>query len=129
MELPVWSLGLTFSITIILQTLALIFLLHIQLGGLLLKIFFKELAKISIAVLMALMVMYPSQRILDGLIFDTTRTINLVLLMITTGTIMTTVYLIACWLLDASGLFLITRLLSKVGILKNDDIHELLPVQ
>jgi len=129
MELPVWSLGLTFSITIILQTLALIFLLHIQLGGLLLKIFFKELTKISIAVLMALMVMYPSQRILDGLIFDTSRTINLVLLMITTGTIMTTVYLIACWLLDASGLFLITRLLSKVGILKNDDIHELLPVQ
>lgn len=129
MELPVWSLGLTFSITIILQTLALIFLLHIQLGGLLLKIFFKELTKISIAVLMALMVMYPSQRILDGLIFDTSRTINLVLLMITTGTIMTTVYLIACWLLDASGLFLITRLLSRVGILKNDDIHELLPVQ
>ncbi|MEI7652956.1 MAG: lipid II flippase MurJ [bacterium] len=129
MELPVWSLGLTFSFTIILQTLTLIFLLHIQLGGLLLMSFLKEFAKISVAVLMALVVMYPSQRILDGLIFDTTRTINLVLLMLSTGTIMTTVYLLACWLLDASGLFLITRLLSKVGILKKDDIHELLPVQ
>ncbi len=126
--LPVWSLGLTFSFTIILQTLALIFLLHIQLGGLRLMVFLKEFVKLSVAIVMSLMIMYPAQRVLDGLIFDTTRTINLVLLMISTGTIMITVYLIACWLLDASGLFLITRLLSKVGILKKD-VKELLPLQ
>ncbi|MEI6326554.1 MAG: murein biosynthesis integral membrane protein MurJ [Candidatus Roizmanbacteria bacterium] len=113
-RLPVWSLGITFSIAITVQVTILLILFHRKVGGLELFSLLKEVIKIIMAAILAVAVMYPSQRLLDGLIFDTTRTINLVFLLITTGGILLITYLFACWTLNAKGLYFIIHAMRNI---------------
>lgn len=119
LQLPVWSLGITFSIAITLQVTLLLVLFHLRMKGLELMTLAKEVTKIVMAAILGVAVMYPSQRILDGLIFDTTRTINLVFLLISTGSILVISYIFACWALNARGLSFVWQALLSVRKTKN----------
>jgi len=57
--------------------------------------------------------LYLPYRILDGLVFNTTRTIELIGLTITTGTIGMLVYLYFAALFDIKELQIFTKFLSK----------------
>jgi putative peptidoglycan lipid II flippase len=126
LHLPVYILGLTFSIVIILQVVTLFMLLTraLKLHGI--SEISKELAKLCISTLFAFALMYPAHRLLDELIFDTTRTINLISLMMTTGSIMMIGYLLSCWLLDVKSLSLLASIVKKIGIFDKKPTSELL---
>ncbi len=108
-HMPVWALGITFSITIILQVSVLFILFVIRIGGLALKEMFVELMKVVIAGTLAAIITFDVRRVLDGLIFDTTRTLNLLTLMILCFGIMVVVYIFASWTLDSQGLYLVSQ--------------------
>lgn len=111
---PVWALGITFSITIILQVLVLFTIFVIRIEGLDLRNLFIEFVKVLIAGTLASIIAFDVRRLLDGLVFDTTRTINLLTLMTLSFGIMVGVYVFASWTLDAKGLYLISRALFRV---------------
>lgn len=110
---PVWILGLTFSATITIQVIVLFLLYSIRIHQLSIMTIVKELLKTGIAGLLATIITFDARRILDGLIFDTTRTINLFFLMVVCFLIMITTYLFACWTLDARALYLVSRGVRK----------------
>lgn len=111
---PVWALGLTFSITIILQVIVLFILFVIRIEGLDLRDMFIEFVKVLIAGALASIITFDVRRVLDGLIFDTTRTINLLSLMTLSFGIMVAVYIFASWTLDSRGLYLVSRAMFRV---------------
>ncbi len=128
LKLPVWSLGVTFSIAITLQVTILLGLFHQKVLALELKALAKEVLKIVIASVLGVAVMYPTQRILDGLIFDTTRTINLVFLQLCTGSVLIISYLFSCWALNARGLYLISQAMMSINRMKNRVTDSFIPV-
>ncbi len=114
LHLPVWSLGITFSITIVLQVIALLIIFSFRVHGLSIGLLVKETTKVVIAGSLASLVAYDARKLFDGLIFDTSRTLNLFFLMCITFGIMTITYIFAVWTLDSRGLFVITK--AIVGI-------------
>ncbi|HNQ31010.1 MAG TPA: murein biosynthesis integral membrane protein MurJ [Candidatus Woesebacteria bacterium] len=113
-KLPVWSLAITFSITISMQVAVLFILFWRIIGGFDVIAMMKDFAKVIIATALASIITFDIRRLLDGLIFDTTRTINLFLLMVLAFVIMVSTYLFASWTLDARGLYLVSRALLRV---------------
>lgn len=114
LHLPVWALGITFSITIIVQVIVLFVLFVIRIEGLNLREMLIEFVKVIIAGALASIITFDVRRVLDGLIFDTTRTLNLLILMILCFGIMVIVYIFASWTLDARGLYLVSRAFFRV---------------
>lgn len=110
---PVWALGITFSITIIIQVTVLFILFVIRIKGLDLRDMLIEFSKVMIAAALASIITFDVRRVLDGLIFDTTRTLNLLALMILSFGIMVSVYIFASWTLDARGLYLVSRAMFR----------------
>lgn len=115
-RLPVWSLGLTFSITIVLQVTALLVIYSYKVHSLSIGLLMKETTKVVTAGSLASLVAYDSRKLFDGLIFDTSRTLNLFFLMCITFGIMMVTYVFAVWTLDSRGLFVITK--AIIGIKK-----------
>jgi putative peptidoglycan lipid II flippase len=72
-----------------------------------------ELVKINISAGISAVISYLSMKLLDGLIFDTSFTINVFLLLATTFTIFILLYLLISWLLDVKEIYLISRLALK----------------
>jgi putative peptidoglycan lipid II flippase len=111
---PVWALGITFSITIIIQVIVLFALFVARIGGLDLRDMGIEFVKIAISAALASIITFDVRRVLDGLIFDTTRTLNLLTLMVLSFGIMILVYIFASWTLDSRGLYLVSRAMLRV---------------
>jgi putative peptidoglycan lipid II flippase len=113
LRLPVWALGITFSIVIMIQVIVMVIVFAIRLRAKEFAQLIPETLKVVIAGVLGALVVYPSKRILDGLIFDTTRTINLFFLLVTSFVIMHACYLFAAWALDAKGLYILPRALVR----------------
>lgn len=113
-ELPVWSLAISFSISIICNTSVLTLILMKRLGGFDLRFIFVELLKMGIATVISTLVLFSLQRLLDGLIFDTSRTLNVFLLLVTNGIIFMTLYLFFAWLFQTREIILISKMLLKI---------------
>jgi putative peptidoglycan lipid II flippase len=114
MDYPVWSLAISFSIGMNINVIILFLMLNRKLKGFEWYIFTSELLKITAAVIVAGSVAFFSQRLLDGIIFDTTRTINVFFLLIVNGIIFVSVYLLTTWLVGVREMYLITRMLLKL---------------
>lgn len=80
LKLPVWSLGLSTSIASIFNALLLIITLNSRVGSFDKKILFNSPIKIFIASLITGICLYIPMKLLDQLVFDTTRTVNLIFL-------------------------------------------------
>ncbi|MDH7476644.1 MAG: murein biosynthesis integral membrane protein MurJ [Microgenomates group bacterium] len=118
-KLPVWSLALSFSIAISFSVISLFYILSRRLINLNFSFLIKETTKIVIITIIASLISYFSIKILDGLIFDTSRTINVFFLLSTVAIIYLFVYLFLAWLINIKELYLISKLLIKTKEYKN----------
>ncbi len=114
LHLPVWALGITFSVTVIAQVVVLFVVFAVRIGGLAIRDLLVEIVKVVIASILASLISFDVRRVLDGLIFDTTRTLNLFTLMAFCFGIMGLVYVFASWTLDAKGLYLVSQTALRV---------------
>lgn len=104
------------TITAFSEFLILILLLNKKIPGLLGKGFWVPQVKMVVASFFMAVFLYLPFRILDELIFDTSRTIELIGLTITTGTIGMLVYIYFAALLEIRELKLLMRLVDSIPI-------------
>jgi len=113
-KLPVWSLALSFSITMSLRSLVLILLLYRKLGGFNILALTKSATKISIAVFNTTILTYFLMRLLDGLILDTTRTLNVFMLLTIGFTFYSVIFLFLSWLFGIKEMYILSKMFFKV---------------
>ena len=114
MKYPVWSLGLSTSIASILNTLLLYVLLSRKLPSFGVADIGASPVKITIAALVMGIALYIPLKLLDQLVFDTTRISGLILLTGVSGFIGISCYLFFVWVLGVSELQSFLSLLDKV---------------
>ncbi len=114
LKLPVWALAISFSVSVIINVLVLGIILSIRLGRLDEKFIFKETVKISLATVFSSITSYFLMHLLDGLIFDTSRTINVFFLLSTVSVIYFSMYVFLSWLFNVKEIYLIGRILLRV---------------
>ncbi|MFH0773763.1 MAG: murein biosynthesis integral membrane protein MurJ [bacterium] len=114
-HLPVWSLGITFSLSIALQVGILFFLLQRKA---LFKFtpFFLSLTKIVFAAIIAAPAPYVLIKLMDNLLLDTTRTINILFLLLTSAFLYFLLYLFVAWFIGIQELSIIAQLTMKARV-------------
>ena len=78
-----------------------------------LKLFSVESIKMIFSTLISSIIVYYSMKFMDGLIFDTSYTINVFFLLLTGGIIYFSLYMFLFWLLDIREIYLLSKLLLK----------------
>ena len=112
-HLPVWSLAISFSISIIVNSIILFFILWKKISGFNLMYILVELVKIMLAGFFAAFISYFLLKLFDGLILDTSRTINVFFLLVIIGLIFSSLYLFIAWIIDLKEIYLLSRLITK----------------
>lgn len=113
--LPVWSLGLSTSIASILNAVVLLYLLDARIGGFSRKDLYIPPIKMMIATVVMAVSLYIPLKLLDQLVFDTTRTIGLILLTGTASIIGFGSYIFLSWVI---GLGQVREILSFIRRLR-----------
>lgn len=120
LRLPVWSLALSFSIAITINILVLLAFFYQKISGFEIgKIFFHSV-KIYLATLVAFILSYPLMKIIDGLILDTTRTINVFFLIVILFFSFSVIYLFMAWLLNIEEIYIFKKIVRKIKELKKE---------
>lgn len=117
---PVWSLGLSTSIASIVNATLLLFLLDRRIGTFLRREFFISPIKMFVAAILAGITVFIPLKLFDQLIFDTTRTIGLILLTATAGSAGLCTYVAISWLFnigEVHSFIALMRRTKKVPIL------------
>lgn len=112
-KLPVWALAISFSVSMIINVGLLWIILSQKVHGLIDRQFIQEVVKILITTFVSSVVAYYSIKVFDTLILDTTRTINVFLILLINGVLFTLLYLFISWTLNIKEIFIITKLLIK----------------
>lgn len=112
--LPVWGLGMSASIASIVNAFLLFILIYRKIGGFDLRSVFIPVIKMCIATAITGVSLYVPMKLLDQLIFDTTRTINLIMLTIVVTVIGLFVYILISFLLHLEEVALFKVFASKV---------------
>lgn len=113
LKLPVWWLAASFSITIVLNVVVLFLLLAKKIDGLDFKLLIVESVKMMASTLVSSVIVYYSMKFMDGLIFDTSYTINVFLLLLTGWMMFLFLYLFLSWLINVREIYLVGKLLLK----------------
>ncbi|PIY71964.1 murein biosynthesis integral membrane protein MurJ [Candidatus Roizmanbacteria bacterium CG_4_10_14_0_8_um_filter_33_9] len=113
LHLPIWSLALSFSISMIINVTFLIILLSKKIPGLHISYLIKSTIKIILSLSIAFPVTYFFIKLTDGLIFDTSRTINVFFLLVISSLLYFGLYIITAWFFEIKEIFLITNLLLR----------------
>jgi len=113
LKLPVWALAISFSTSISVNVILLFMLLNKKVKNLDVKYLLLESAKMLVATVIASSLAYGLMKLLDGLILDTTRTINVFFLVIIGLAIYLLLYLFISWIIDVKEIYFITKLLMK----------------
>lgn len=114
LKLPVWALAISFSTSIIINVIFLMVLLYRKIGGLDIRALLTETLKIGTVTLLSSLFTYPVLKLLDTLIFDTTRTINVFFLLCNVGLIYILLYFFLSWVLNVKEIYLVTKMFLKV---------------
>ncbi|MCX8009078.1 MAG: murein biosynthesis integral membrane protein MurJ [Patescibacteria group bacterium] len=113
LKFPIWGLGLSTSIAMFFHMAILFYLLHRRIGKFSLRdICITPLKILFSSVIMGIFV-FGLQRLLDELIFDTTRTINLIIFMGLLCAIAGFIYMFISWVLGIDELYQFLSLLKK----------------
>lgn len=112
-KLGVWSLGLSYSISTNLSALLLVFFLNKKVSGFSKRALFVPAAKMLLAALVSALALYIPIKALDQLVFDTTRTINLIILTGIAACFGLGIYLLLVWLLRVQELYTFIDLLKR----------------
>lgn len=114
----VWSLGLSASIASIVHMLLLLVFLDKKIKGLFGKELILNSLKIALAGLVTGIALYIPLKLLDQLVFDTTKTINLIMLTGISTFLGVAVYLFLTWFLDVPQTSIMYRLFQKAKSLR-----------
>ncbi|MBI4062408.1 murein biosynthesis integral membrane protein MurJ [Candidatus Gottesmanbacteria bacterium] len=95
--LPVWSLGLSTSLASIVNALVLLYLLDRRVGGFVRRDLLVPPIKMIVATIVMAVSLYVPLKLLDQLVFDTTRTMGLLFLTGATSLIGLSSYIFLCW--------------------------------
>jgi len=97
-----------------LRSLVLILLLYKKLGGFNILALGKGTFKIGIAVFNTTILTYFLMRLLDGLIFDTTRTLNVFMLLGVGFIFYSVIFLFLSWLFGIKEMYILSKMFFKV---------------
>lgn len=111
----VWSLGLAYSISTSVSVLLLIYFLGKKVGGFNKISLFIPALKMFLAALASALALYIPIKALDQLVFDTTRTLNLIILTGIASAFGLGVYLVLVWMMEVKELTTYVNLLKKIG--------------
>lgn len=111
---PVWSLGLSTSIASIINAGALFVLLNKRVGGFTKSELYPPAIKMLVASAIAAVVIFFPLKLLDQLVFDTTRTFGLLLLTGVAGGAGLLTYFLLAWLFDVNEVKSFIALISRV---------------
>ncbi len=115
MQIGVLGMGIAITTTAIVEMFLFLIFLNRRVHGLLGKAFWVPQMKMVIAAFLMAVFLYLPFRILDELVFNTSKTIELILLTISTSTIGMLVYIYFAMLFDVSELYMIKSVISKFG--------------
>ncbi len=115
----VWSLGLAYSIAMTFSMISLLWSLDKKIGGFSKRALFTPAAKMFLAAFLSAIALYIPLKSLDQLVFDTTKTVNLIILTGIAGMFGLAVYLLLVWILKVRELHTFIELLKKVGSIQN----------
>ncbi|OGK28700.1 murein biosynthesis integral membrane protein MurJ [Candidatus Roizmanbacteria bacterium RIFCSPHIGHO2_02_FULL_40_9] len=118
MELPVWSLALSFSISIVINVALLLRAFHKKIGGFDVFKLIKNSIKIYIAAFLASIGPYVMLKVFDPLVIDTARTINVFILMGIIFGAYCISYLFFSWLFTIEEIYILGRLFSQINEFK-----------
>lgn len=114
-HLGVESLAIAFSIASIVNLLISFFLLDRKVGGFKKSTFLFSIAKISLATVFTGLALYVPIKLLDKLVFDTTKTVNLILLTGVSSFLGLSLYLFLTWLFDVKEASTFLLIFRKIG--------------
>lgn len=114
----VWSLGLAYSITTITSLILLLYFLYYKIGKFNLHLLFEPALKMLVAASTAAVALYIPIKALDQLVFDTTKTINLLILTGIASAFGLGIYILLVWLMEVKELSTYVELLKKIARLQ-----------
>lgn len=109
------SIALAYSVSGIINFLALLILLDRKVGGFSKKLLISSFIKIFLATVFTGFALYIPIKLLDQLVFDTTKTINLILLTSISSSIGLSLYLFLTWFFNVKEAFTFILLFKKIG--------------
>lgn len=109
----IW-LAISYSIGQILNALGLLFFLNKKVGGFNFQTFFIPPIKMGVISIITAVSLYIPMKFLDQLVFDTTRTIGLILLTAIVTISGMTVYILLSWIFKIEQLTIFTHFLKRV---------------
>ena len=112
--LDIWSLGLAFSISAILSGILLFWTLHFKIGGFDIKAVLGPFSKMLMATIIMGASLYIPVKLLDQVIFDTTRTINLLILTGLASVFALSVYIFLVWFMKVKELSTFINLFKSI---------------
>lgn len=114
LKLPIWSLAISFSLAIILNTCFLFLILIKKIGFFNSREFIIEVFKIGFVTLICSLSSYLLLKLFDKLILDTTRAVNILFLLGITSTFFFIQYLIFSFFLKIREIYILVKLLNKI---------------
>ncbi len=111
---PVWALGISASVASIVNAFVLLFLLHRRVHLFSLSELLVGPAKMIVASVITGVALYIPLKLLDQLVFDTTRTFGLILLTGVTGFVGLLTYMFFSWVMGVGEVRSFFHLLSRV---------------
>lgn len=114
LKLPIWSLAISFSVAIFLNTFLLLIFYYKKISGFSLSILTQESAKMYLSSFFSFCFSYPLMKLIDGLVLDTSRTINVFFLLVIVFSFFFVLYLFIAWLLNVKEIYLLAKLLVKI---------------
>lgn len=115
LRLDVWSIGLANSVSAILSGILLFWTLHFKIGKFNIRAVLTPFIKMLMAAIIMGVALYIPIKLLDQVIFDTTRTINLLVLTFISSVFALSVYVTVVWFLQVRELDTYTELFKRLG--------------
>lgn len=115
LKFDVWSIGLANSISALLSGVLLFWTLHFKIGRFNLKAVLVPFFKMLMATIIMGVALYIPIKLLDQVIFDTTRTVNLLVLTTLSFIFALSIYVVVVWFLKVRELSTYTELFKRLG--------------
>lgn len=114
LKLDVWSLGISYSAASDMSLFILFYFLDKKVGGFRAEDVYMPALKMILAALVAALALYIPVKALDQVIFDTTRTVNLIFLTAIASVFGIGIYLLLVWLLRVKELYVFGNMFKKL---------------
>lgn len=115
LKLDVWSIGLANSVSAIFSAVLLFWTLHFKVGKFNLKLVLTPFLKMLAATVIMGVSLYVPIKLLDAVIFDTTRTVNLLALTGISAVFALSIYVAVVWFLKVRELDTYVELFKRFG--------------